>query len=108
VFIAPTRFAAGVPAKVIEAACNGIPVVATPLLVRQLGWEDGVEIASGDNAATFAQAVVMLYTDQPLWNRVCRAMADRTRAQYAPAHFIDTLELIFKQHDLPDSGLQSS
>ncbi len=99
VFIAPTRFAAGVPAKVIEAACNGIPVVATPLLVRQLGWEDGVEIASGEDAATFAQAVAMLYTDQPLWNRVCRAMADRTRAQYAPAHFLATLRTVFQLQD---------
>lgn len=95
VFIAPTRFAAGVPAKVIEAACNGIPVVATPLLVRQLGWEDGIEIASGGDAETFAQAVAALYTDRQRWTNVCNAMANKTRARYAPAHFLDTLRSVF-------------
>jgi len=36
VFVAPTRFAAGVPYKVHEAASFGLPVVATDLLRRQL------------------------------------------------------------------------
>lgn len=95
VFIAPTRFAAGVPAKVIEAACNGIPVVATPLLVRQLGWEDGIDIASGADAAAFALAVAALYNDSQTWTRMCHAMAGRTRAQYATASFASTLRAAF-------------
>jgi glycosyltransferase involved in cell wall biosynthesis len=95
VFIAPTRFAAGVPAKVIEAACNGIPVVATPLLVRQLGWEDGIDIASGADAAAFALAVAALYNDSQTWTRMCHAMAGRTRAQYATAPFASTLRAAF-------------
>ena len=38
VFVAPTRFSAGIPLKVIEALANGLPAVATTLLVGQLGW----------------------------------------------------------------------
>src|SRR5262249_14438914 len=41
VFIAPTRYAAGIPHKVHEAAARGVPVVATPLIASQLGWTDG-------------------------------------------------------------------
>ncbi len=41
VFVAPTRFAAGIPLKVIEAAARGVPVVCSKLLARQLGWEAG-------------------------------------------------------------------
>jgi glycosyltransferase involved in cell wall biosynthesis len=96
VFIAPTRFAAGVPAKVIEAACNGIPVVATPLLVRQLGWQDGLEIASGDTAEAIAEAVVALYDNPQIWSRQCHAMATRTRALYAPQVFAATLESVIQ------------
>src|SRR5262249_31922508 len=32
IFVAPTRFAAGIPLKVYEAAAHGLPVVTTPLL----------------------------------------------------------------------------
>ena len=34
VFIAPTRFAAGIPHKVHEATANGIPCVTTELLAN--------------------------------------------------------------------------
>jgi predicted O-linked N-acetylglucosamine transferase (SPINDLY family)/GT2 family glycosyltransferase/Tfp pilus assembly protein PilF len=98
VFIAPTRFGAGVPAKVIEAACNGIPVVATPLLVRQLGWQDGVEIASGDTAEAFAGAVALLHGEPQVWSRLCQAMAARTRALYAPQQFAATLASVILPH----------
>lgn len=39
VFVAPTRFSAGIPLKVCEAAAAGIPVVATDLVFAQLGWQ---------------------------------------------------------------------
>ncbi len=95
VFIAPTRFGAGVPAKVIEAACNGIPVVATPLLVRQLGWQGGVEIATGEVAQAFAEALASLYRDASHWTAMQAAMRDRTRRLYAPEQFRNTLATVF-------------
>ncbi|MCB8882689.1 glycosyltransferase [Acidisoma cellulosilytica] len=72
VFVAPTRFAGGIPYKVHEAAAHGLPVVATDLLCRQLGWTDRVEIMNGgdSDAARFAQAVAALYQDAGLWQTV--------------------------------------
>ncbi|MDX6424560.1 MAG: hypothetical protein QOI67_2031, partial [Gaiellaceae bacterium] len=70
VFIAPTRFAAGLPYKVHEAAAHGVPVVATDLLADQVGWESGRElmaVAVGD-AAAFADACVRVHEDESLWN----------------------------------------
>lgn len=71
-FIAPTRYAGGIPFKIHEAASYGLPVVASGLLCRQLGWRDGLEIVSGgdNNAERFAERVVELYTDEELWNAV--------------------------------------
>ena len=43
VFVAPTRFASGIPIKVYDAAAHGVPVVLTPLLAEQLGWRDEEE-----------------------------------------------------------------
>lgn len=87
VFIAPTRFAAGVPAKVIEAACNGLPVVATQLLVGQLGWHPDTEILSASDANGFADAMICLYQDEELWVKVQNGARFRTRAEAAPEQF---------------------
>ena len=37
IFVAPTRFAAGIPLKLCEAAAQGIPIVATRLLAGAVG-----------------------------------------------------------------------
>ncbi|WP_165842828.1 glycosyltransferase [Phenylobacterium deserti] len=70
VFIAPTRFAAGVPMKVHAAAAAGLPVAATPLLARQLGWAEGAALAVGEGAEEFAAAVQRLYADPVHWTAV--------------------------------------
>jgi glycosyltransferase involved in cell wall biosynthesis len=87
VFVAPARFAAGVPAKVIEAACNGIPVVASHLLVRQLAWRPETEIISARDALSFAEGMARLYCDQALWMTIQNGARRRTRAEVGPERF---------------------
>ncbi len=72
VFVAPTRFAGGIPFKIHEAASYGLPVVASELLCRQLGWRDGQEIVSGgtNDPHRFAARLAGLYNDEDLWNAV--------------------------------------
>jgi glycosyltransferase involved in cell wall biosynthesis len=89
VFIAPTRFAGGVPAKVIEAAANGLPVVATPLLISQLGWTPGTEILEAATPERFAAAITQLLTDDALWCKVQAAAWQRVAQVYDPAAFTD-------------------
>jgi GT2 family glycosyltransferase/glycosyltransferase involved in cell wall biosynthesis len=67
IFVAPTRFAAGLPMKVHEAASFGLPVVATGLLAKQLGWKDRVELMTAETAEEFAARCVELYRDDALW-----------------------------------------
>jgi glycosyltransferase involved in cell wall biosynthesis len=70
VFIAPTRFAAGIPHKVHEAAARGVPVVATSVLARQLGWSDGNQLQIADDPAEFAEKCVELHQRAELWSRL--------------------------------------
>jgi GT2 family glycosyltransferase len=70
VFIAPTRFAAGIPHKVHEAAANGIPTVATELLCNQLGWRDQEELLSAGDDEEFAEKCIQLYREEALWERI--------------------------------------
>jgi hypothetical protein len=89
VFVAPARFAAGIPYKVHEAAAFGLPVVATSLLARQLGWEDAdpIGVADIDDPAGFSGRVVALHRDAPLWTRIREAALDRVAAELDPAEF---------------------
>jgi GT2 family glycosyltransferase/glycosyltransferase involved in cell wall biosynthesis len=70
VFIAPTRFAAGIPHKVHEAAAKGLPSVTTPLLAQQLGWKDSKELLVGDTPEGYAAQCIKLYQDEKLWQDV--------------------------------------
>lgn len=83
VFVAPTRFAAGLPYKVHDAASFGLPVVATEVLRRQLGWQNGQTLltASVSDPEQFAAHVVALYRDQALWNDIRAAAAEQVRIE---------------------------
>jgi glycosyltransferase involved in cell wall biosynthesis len=88
-FVAPTRYAAGIPYKVHEAASFGLPIVATDLLRGQLGWNDGIDLLAADSAdaGRFADLVVMLHRDQALWQRLRDNALQRLRAENAGEQF---------------------
>lgn len=89
VFVAPTRFAAGLPYKVHEAASFGLPVAATALIADQLGWPDREAIAAADpaDAAAFANAVAALHEDAALWARVREGARARVAAEASERAF---------------------
>ena len=87
VFIAPTRFGAGISLKVIEAAARGVPAVATTLVARQLGWESGLELITADAPAQFAEAVIKLCVDRNLWMRVRTAALARIEREHSRPAF---------------------
>ncbi|HOQ42805.1 MAG TPA: glycosyltransferase [Smithellaceae bacterium] len=69
IFVAPTRFAAGIPYKIHEAASFGLPAVATRLLCNQLGWRHQQELLAADiDKNDFSQKVIELYDNKKLWN----------------------------------------
>ena len=100
VFIAPTRFAGGIPFKVHEAASYGLPVAASELLRRQLGWTAGTEIqaACTDHPQAFADAVLNLYNSAETWNTIRRNALDRLTRENNQHQYIDTLQNIL--HDV--------
>ena len=93
VFIAPTRFAAGIPYKIHEAAAHGLPIVATDLLVRQVGWEPGSDIAGAPEMQPLAFAGMMqqVYTDENLWNQLRRNALHRIFLENRPDDYARAL-----------------
>jgi glycosyltransferase involved in cell wall biosynthesis len=111
VFVAPARFAAGIPYKVHEAAAFGLPVVATSLLANQLGWGDADPIGVADvtDPAGFAARVIALHRDAPLWARIREGALARVAAELDPADFaarVDALTRFPARHAArhPEAG----
>lgn len=94
VFIAPTRYSAGIPLKVLEAAAHGIPIVAKPQAALQLGWTDGVELRVGEERDEFAARCLELYGDESVWNTTRAAALRAVETQASYAQFRQTVERI--------------
>ena len=91
VFVAPTRFAAGIPLKVYDAAANGIPIVLTPLLASQLGWTHDHEALVAETPQAFANACCTLHEDEVLWERICANAMARVAEDCSAERFDRTL-----------------
>lgn len=71
--VAPLRFGAGVKGKINLSMAHGQPVVGTTCAVEGMHVEHGVDALVADDAADFAAAVVRLYRDAVLWERLSAA-----------------------------------
>jgi glycosyltransferase involved in cell wall biosynthesis len=87
VFVVPTRFAAGMPWKIGEAAAHGVPIVCTPLLANQLGWTSGRELLTAETADDFARAISQVFESDAGWTALREAALTRMALDYAPETF---------------------
>ena len=91
VFVAPTRYAAGIPHKVHHAASLGVPIVVTSLLARQLGWKNEHELLVADTAEDFAAAVSRLFHDPELWEAIRSGALNKVAEDCNPEKFREDL-----------------
>lgn len=103
-FVAPTRYGAGIPHKVHEAAARGVPVVATSLIAQQLGWEPEVDLLVADDTEGFAAACVRLYQDEALWQHLRQNALKRVKTECDPDQFAATLQGILRNTQSRPSG----
>lgn len=94
IFVAPTRFGAGIPVKVLDAAARGIPVVTTRLIARQLNWQEECDLLVADHAKVFADQCIRLYSDSNLWQRLRTSALDRVSASFNHASFDEAVARI--------------
>ncbi|MFT8643894.1 glycosyltransferase [Gluconacetobacter sp.] len=98
VFIAPTRFAAGIPYKIHEAAAHGLPIVATDLLCQQIGWTAGSDLACAPVNApeAFADVLSLAYTDETLWHMLRRNTIHRIFMENSKITYLRILESLLE------------
>ncbi len=81
--LAPLRYGAGVKGKVNMSMSYGQPVVATRIAVEGMHLVPEQEVLVADDAAGFAAAVVRLYRNEALWNRLSAAGIDNVRRHFS-------------------------
>jgi len=96
-FVTPTRFAAGIPHKVHEAAARGLPIVTTSIIAEQLGWKNESELLVADSAEMFATQCIRLYQDIELWNHIRNKALKRVETECSPQKFSATLQSILRE-----------
>ncbi|MCU0542120.1 MAG: glycosyltransferase [Oscillatoriaceae cyanobacterium Prado104] len=99
-FVAPTRFAAGIPHKVHEAAARGLPIVTTSIIAEQLGWKHDSELLVADSAEMFAAQCIRLYQDVELWNYIRKNALKRVEIDCDPQKFSATLQSILRENTI--------
>jgi glycosyltransferase involved in cell wall biosynthesis len=82
--IAPLRFGAGMKGKIGEYICCGLPCVTTSIGAEGMGLEPGVNALIADDPAEFGKAVVRVYQDVGLWEKLSREGPDYVRRRYSP------------------------
>jgi GT2 family glycosyltransferase/glycosyltransferase involved in cell wall biosynthesis len=81
--LAPLRYGAGVKGKVNMAMSHGLPVVATGIAAEGMQLRDGDDILLADDADSFAAAVLRLYDDEMLWNRLSDGGLENVRQHFS-------------------------
>ena len=81
--LAPLRFGAGIKGKINHSLARGLPVVATSCAIEGMFLVDGEDVLSADSAELFASAIVRLYGDQQLWQRLRAAGIENTRRHFS-------------------------
>jgi GT2 family glycosyltransferase len=98
VFVAPLRFGAGIKGKVGEAMAHGVPVVTTSIGAEGFGLTHELNVMIANDPSAFAAAIVRLYSEQELWERVARNSRLRIENHFTPGVIAETIN-----HSIQDS-----
>ena len=69
--------------KVNLSMAHGQPVVATPAAVEGMHLRHGHDVLVAGDAADFAAAIVRLYGDEALWNRLSENGRENVRRHFS-------------------------
>jgi O-antigen biosynthesis protein len=89
--VAPLRFGAGVKGKVLTSMSYSVPVVVSSVAAEGMPLADGRDVLIADSPQGFCQAVVNLYSDESLWNRLSQASREIIKQHFSFAAARDTL-----------------
>ncbi|MEG3437413.1 glycosyltransferase [Pannus brasiliensis CCIBt3594] len=91
VFVAPLRFGAGMKGKIGQSMSLGLPAVTTKIGAEGMGLIDRQDVLIADTAEDFAAAILELYDNRELWEKISRNSLESIE-RYSPANVRKSLE----------------
>ncbi|MDA0974208.1 MAG: glycosyltransferase [Bacteroidetes bacterium] len=79
VFIVPLRFGSGIKVKLLNAMYRGLPTVTTEIGTEGLDIREGDEIFQTHKAETYAEKVLLLMNDEPVWSSMSKNSRRKAR-----------------------------
>ena len=83
VFVAPLRYGAGMKGKIGQSMAYGLPVVTTMIGAEGIGLVNNQNALITDEPDKFADAVLRLYEDEELWNKISRDSIGHIEKNYS-------------------------
>lgn len=84
IFVAPLRFGAGMKGKIGQSLSLGLPTITTKIGAEGMGLIDHQDVLIADTAEEFARAVIELYDNRELWQKLADNSLE-TIKRYQPA-----------------------
>jgi GT2 family glycosyltransferase/tetratricopeptide (TPR) repeat protein/glycosyltransferase involved in cell wall biosynthesis len=109
IFVVPLRYGAGLKGKIGEALAAGIPIVTTSIGAEGMDLVHRKNAMIADTPEDFAQAVVEVYRDEALWNKLSaegmRHADERYSVRAVEKYWLEVIDFIRsgaeKRHSTP-------
>lgn len=108
VSVAPLRFGAGIKGKINQSQSYGVPVVATSLAVEGMQLEHGKSVLVADTPEKFAEAIVSVYSNEDLWNRLSQNGIKNLEEHFSFRSARTSLENLFNPVPMETGTVQGS
>jgi glycosyltransferase involved in cell wall biosynthesis len=92
----PLRAGSGTRIKILEAWAAGVPVVASRIAAEGLPYRDGIDLLLAETPEEFARALVRLWRDRPLAERLVRE-GQRTVEPFTSDHIAEKVARCYRE-----------
>jgi glycosyltransferase involved in cell wall biosynthesis len=96
VFVSPLRYGAGMKGKIGHAMSFGLPIVTTSIGAEGMKLKNEENVIIADNPNDFAEAVVRLYKDEQLWDKLSKNSINHLEEHFSVDAVKKLIKGIFK------------
>lgn len=100
--VAPLRYGSGVKGKVNQAMSHGLPCVVTSVAAEGMEAKPGLEIVIADRVEDFAAAVINVYRDPALWQRLSENSLVNIARTFSMDSAEEALQGVLRRHGLEE------
>jgi GT2 family glycosyltransferase/glycosyltransferase involved in cell wall biosynthesis/cephalosporin hydroxylase/predicted nucleic acid-binding Zn-ribbon protein len=97
VFVSPLRYGAGIKGKIGHAMAFRLPIVTTSIGAEGMEFVDGENALIRESTEEFARAIVDVYRDRELWERMSRASYEIVAERWTPEAMRGRLERLLQE-----------